>query len=150
MALDAKKLDKPFLKLRKLVRKISKVPTQDEVHDIRTNTRHVEAILEALQLSRTPKGRRALRAVTPIRKKAGEVRDMDVLTGFSATLSSGRDAQCLVKLLEHLGEERARAAKKLRSSRTNAGRGERAACSSGLRFRQPFPSPMEFARDEAG
>lgn len=116
MALDPKKLDKPLIKLRKLVRKMSKVPTQDEVHDIRTNTRRVEATLEALQLSRTPKGRRVLRAVTPIRKKAGDVRDMDVLTGFSATLSSSRDAQCLVTLLEHLGEERARAASKLQNA----------------------------------
>jgi hypothetical protein len=34
--------------------------------------------------------------------------------------------------------------------RTSAGRGERAACSSGLRFPQQFPSPMEYVRDEAG
>ena len=34
--------------------------------------------------------------------------------------------------------------------RTNAGRGGRAGCSSGLRFRLRFPSPMECVRDEAG
>ena len=38
---------------------------------------------------------------------------MDVLTGFAATLSSDGDKQCLVKLLEHLGEDRARAANRL-------------------------------------
>lgn len=118
MSLDPKKLDKPFTKLRKLVCKMSKVPTQDEVHDIRTNTRRVEATLDALQLSRMGKGRHVLLAVTPIRKQAGEVRDMDVLTGFSATLSCNRDEQCLVKLLEHLGEERARAANRLRKTVT--------------------------------
>src|SRR5438445_9646223 len=36
------------------------------------------------------------------------------------------------------------------SCRTTAGRGGRAACSSGLHFRQRFPSPMEYVRDEAG
>lgn len=116
MSLDPKKLEKPLVKLRKLVRKVSKVPTQDEVHDIRTNTRRLEAVLEALHLEGRRKGRRLLRAVTPIRKKAGNVRDMDVLTGFSATLSRDGDDQCLVKLLEHLGVERARGASTLRKT----------------------------------
>jgi CHAD domain-containing protein len=116
MPLDRKKMEKPFIKLRKLLRKISKVPTQDEVHDIRTNTRRVEATLQALQLDGRRKGRRVLRAITPMRKKAGDVRDMDVLTGFSAMLSSKGDDQCLVKLLEHLGAARARGASRLRKT----------------------------------
>jgi CHAD domain-containing protein len=116
MPLDPKKLDKPFVKLRKLVRKVSKAPTQEEVHNIRTNARRVEASLEALQLDRKRKGRRVLRAITPIRKKAGDVRDMDVLTGFAATLANDGHDQCLTKLLEHLGAERARYAGKLRKT----------------------------------
>jgi len=122
MALDPKKLEKPLVKLRKLVRKISRVPTQDEVHDIRTNTRRVEATLHALQLDGGRKGRRLLRAITPMRKKAGDVRDMDVLTGFSARLSSNKNDQCLVKLLEHLGEARARGASKLRKTVAKRGK----------------------------
>jgi CHAD domain-containing protein len=116
MPLDPKKLEKPLIKLQKLVRKMSRVPTQDEVHDIRTNTRRVEATLQALRLGRRRKGRRVLRAVTPMRKKAGDVRDMDVLTGFSARLASNGHDQCLVKLLEHLGDQRARGASKLRKT----------------------------------
>jgi len=116
MSLDPKKLDKPLVKLGKLVRKMSKEPTQDEVHDIRTNARRVEAILQALQLDRKGKGRRVLSAITPIRKKAGDVRDMDVLTGFAATLAADGHDQCLTKLLEHLGAERARYAGKLRNT----------------------------------
>jgi len=119
MTLDAKKLDKPLLKLRKVVGRMSKVPTQGEVHDLRTNTRRVEATLAALQLDRKRKGRRVLSAVTPMRKKAGDVRDMDVLTGFAATLSSDGDDQCLVKLLEHLGEERGNGANRLRKTIAN-------------------------------
>jgi len=113
MALDPKKLNKPLKKLRKLVRKMPKEPTQGEVHDLRTNTRRAQATLEALQLDRKRKGRRVLRAVTPIRKKAGDVRDMDVLTGFATRLAGDNDSPCLVKLLEHLGEERARGANRL-------------------------------------
>jgi len=114
MALDAKKLEQPLLKLRKLLREASRVPGQDEVHDIRTNTRRVEAVVEALHLYKQRKGRRVLKAVTPIRKSAGVVRDMDVLTGFSATLSSNGQNSCLVRLLGFLREERARGARKLR------------------------------------
>jgi len=116
MPLDPKRLEKSFTKLRKLVRELSNDPTQDEVHDIRTNTRRVEATLQALQLDQRREGRRVLRAVTPMRKKAGDVRDMDVLTGFSATLSDDGDGQCLVKLLEYLGQERGRGAGKLRKT----------------------------------
>jgi CHAD domain-containing protein len=71
MPLDSKKLEKSFVKLRKLVRKMSKHPTQDEVHDIRTNIRRVEATLQALQINRSRHGRRVLRAITPMRQKAG-------------------------------------------------------------------------------
>jgi len=121
MALDPKKLEKSFVKLRKLVRKMSKRATQDEVHDLRTNTRRVEATLQALQLNRSQEGRHVLRAVTPMRKKAGDVRDMDVLTGFAAGLACKGDEQCLVKLLEHLGQERGRGARKLRKTGRNRG-----------------------------
>jgi CHAD domain-containing protein len=116
MPLDSKKLEKSFVKLRKLVRKMSKHPTQDEVHDIRTNIRRVEATLQALRINRSRHGRRVLRAITPMRQKAGDVRDMDVLTGFSATLSRNGDDQCLVKLLEYLGQRRGRHANKLRKT----------------------------------
>jgi len=116
MALDPKKLEKPLVKLRKLLRKTSRVPGQDEVHDIRTNTRRVEAVVEALHLRKKRKGRRVLKAVTPIRKPAGHVRDMDVLTGFCATLSNNGEDPCLVRLLEVLDQRRARRARKLRKT----------------------------------
>lgn len=116
MPLDRKKLEECFVKLRKLVRRMSKRATQDEVHDIRTHARRVEATLQALQLDRSREGRRVLRAVTPMRKKAGDVRDMDVLTGFAAPLSRKGDEPCLIKLLEHLGQDRGRAANKLRKT----------------------------------
>ncbi len=44
------------------------------------------------------------------------LRDMDVLTGFAAPLSRKGDEPCLIKLLEHLGQDRGRAANKLRKT----------------------------------
>jgi CHAD domain-containing protein len=56
-----------------------------------------------------------LKAVKPVRKRAGKVRDMDVLTGFASTLSSDSNNgnECLVQLLEHLGHRRFQDSRKL-------------------------------------
>jgi CHAD domain-containing protein len=113
MPLDPDKLEQPLDKLRKSLNKLPKQPSADQVHDIRTRTRRVEATLHALHLDRKRKGRRTLKAVAPVRKRAGKVRDMDVLMAFASTLSSDRDNECLVQLLEHLGQQRFRGARKL-------------------------------------
>jgi CHAD domain-containing protein len=116
MALAPNNIEKPLDKLRKSLKKIRKRPTPDEVHDLRTNSRRVEATLHALMLDQKRRGRRILKAVTPLRKRAGSVRDMDVLTGFASTLSEDGNNQCLVQLLEHLGETRFQGARALRRS----------------------------------
>jgi CHAD domain-containing protein len=113
MALDPKKLNKPFTQLRKTLKKFPRKPTPDDVHDVRTRTRKVEATLKAVHMNRKRKGQRILDAVTPVRKRAGKVRDMDVLIAFASGLKSDRDHDCLVQLLEHLGNERYRNARKL-------------------------------------
>jgi hypothetical protein len=57
-------------------------------------------------------GRRLLATVAPIRKKAGKVREMDVLTGFAATLAND-GKECLTQLMEHLGAKRLRSVRRL-------------------------------------
>lgn len=106
MALDPKELKKPLSKLRKVLKKMPKQPPPEQVHDLRTNTRRIEASLAALQLDRKRKGKRLLKAITPLRRCAGDVRDMDVLTGFASGLSSHDNQQAVVQLLESLGESR--------------------------------------------
>ena len=113
MALDTKTLTKSFTQLRKTLKKFPRQPTPDDVHDVRTRSRKVEATLKALQMDHKRKGQRVLDAVTPVRKRAGKVRDMDVLIAFASELKSDRDRDCLVQLLEHLGNERYRNARKL-------------------------------------
>lgn len=113
MALDRKQLVKPEKKLRKLLKNFPTQPTPDEVHDLRTNTRKVEALVKALQLDSRRNEQKLLTALTPVRRKAGNVRDMDVLTGFASTLHAGYEQDCRVALLEYLGNKRYRQAKKL-------------------------------------
>jgi CHAD domain-containing protein len=113
MAFDSDRVRKPIRKLRKLLRKLPKQPTPDEVHNLRTNTRRLEAILCALSLDSHRNDRRLLKNLAQVRKRAGKVRDMDVLTGFADGVHVNGEQDCKVKLLEHLGAKRRKGAKKL-------------------------------------
>jgi CHAD domain-containing protein len=111
MALDRNRLVKPVKKLQKLVKKIDIEPAPDKVHALRTNTRRVEAMYHALSPGRH---RTVLKDLERVRKRAGKVRDMDVLTGYASTVDlSGEEQECAVRLLEYLGAQRRKFAKKL-------------------------------------
>ena len=121
MSLDVKELTKPIRKLRKSLKKASRKPSPDQVHDIRTQSRRLEASIAAFRLDQEPIGRRVLEAITPIRKKAGTVRDMDVLTEFAAGLPKEARDECFFRLLTHLGARRVRSARKLYKTITKYG-----------------------------
>jgi CHAD domain-containing protein len=116
MALDPEEVQKPLSKSRKLLKKRPKQPTPDQVHDLRTNSRRLEATLTALKLDRKRRGKRVLKTLAPLRRRAGRVRDMDVLTSFAAGLSPDGNQEAVVQLLEHLGESRFQAARRLHKS----------------------------------
>jgi CHAD domain-containing protein len=111
MSFNADEVGKHFRKLRKSIRKLGKRPTPEEVHDLRTRSRQVEASLQALMLDNTGRGRKALKAVNPIRKQAGQVRDMDVLSELASGLTS--EDKCRLRLLDYLSKQRLKGAAKL-------------------------------------
>ena len=113
MALDRTRLLKPIKKLEKLVKKLDREPTPDKVHDLRTSTRRVEAIFEALSLDSQDSGKAMLKDLARLRKRAGKVRDMDVLTSYAASLHLDGEEDCKVQLLEYLGAQRRKYARKL-------------------------------------
>jgi CHAD domain-containing protein len=113
MPLDPKKLQKPVRQLRKSLKKLSDRPSPEEVHDIRTQCRRLEAITHALMLDRRKDGQRLLSSIASIRKHAGKVRDMDVLTGYVVGLAARHEEECRVQLIEDLGGKRLRFAEKL-------------------------------------
>lgn len=113
MALDPKSVDKPFRKLRKLLKNFPDPPEPEDVHDVRTYTRRIEAMTTAFQLDRKKVGKELIKNLTPIRKTAGDVRDMDVLTDFAASLDPNGDSDCRLQLLQHLASRRTKAATKL-------------------------------------
>ena len=113
MSLHPAKLQKPLRKLRKMLNKIPRKPAPEQVHDLRTLMRRIEAMFRALMIESKRNQKRLLKALKPVRKKAGKVRDMDVLTGFASKLRPNGDEECLVELLEYLGAERYKQARKL-------------------------------------
>jgi CHAD domain-containing protein len=82
---------------------------------LRTNTRRLEATIAALGLGSNGNERRLLRELAPIRKRAGKVRDMDVLTADAANVHLDGEQDCQVQVLEYLGAERERQVEKLRA-----------------------------------
>jgi CHAD domain-containing protein len=113
MALDIKSVNKPFRKLRKLLKNFPDPPDPEDVHDVRTYTRRIEAMTGAFQLDSKKAGKNLAKSLKPIRRAAGDVRDIDVLTDFAASLDPNGDAACRLKLMQHLADHRTRAAARL-------------------------------------
>jgi len=123
MPLDAGELDSRIQKLRKSLKGFSRNPTVEQVHDLRTRTRRVESIFQSLDMASSGKERKLLGELKRVRKRAGKVRDMDVLTSHVIGLGLDEDAECVVRLAHHLGVVRYRNARKLHAEvRQHTGR----------------------------
>jgi CHAD domain-containing protein len=110
MAIEIDRLEKPLRKLRKALKSLSKDPPPEEVHKLRTRARHIESIAPALTSGKNKKTRRLIKSIKPVRKAAGSVRDMDVLTGNALTLPQNAHSESLLRLIEHLRETRQQSA----------------------------------------
>lgn len=124
MALDFNRIQKPVRKLRKLLKKMPPRPSPQQIHDFRTQSRQLEANLKAFGLDSARTGGRILKRLSRLRKRAGKVRDMDVLTGYASGMPREAGEQdCSVRLLEYLGAQRRKQAKKFHDvSRKDGGK----------------------------
>ena len=120
MAIDLDRIHKPVRRLRRFIKKSPKRPSSGQIHDLRTSARRLETEISSIAPGRPRKNeRRLLRHLAKVRKRAGKIRDMDVLVGDTLTVSltGGLRAEqdCLVRLLETLGARRTKHVKKMRS-----------------------------------
>ena len=113
MPLSSKRLLKPFRKLRNALRAASKRASPARIHELRIQVRRVEAIVHTFLPYLKHDGERLIQGLEPIRKKAGRVRDLDVLTEIVSNLGIEEESPCIAKLLVHLSAERIRWARKL-------------------------------------
>jgi CHAD domain-containing protein len=112
MEKDPNKMKQPARKLRKSLKSLPSDLPIDFVHRLRTQTGRLEAIVAASVLERKKLARQLLKTLRPVRKAAGEVRDMDVLTAKAQTLS-GRRNDSVERLVEHLVDTRVQSARTL-------------------------------------
>lgn len=115
MPLDSHELDQRLRKLSKSLKSLPSDPTADEVHDLRTRTRRVESILQALEMDSARNEKKLLAGLRSVRSRCGKVRDMDVLTGYVVGLGVNDDPNCVLRLVHSLGVERHHQARKLHS-----------------------------------
>jgi CHAD domain-containing protein len=115
--LDVKRVQNPVRKLRKILKKMTAEPGPEEVHAFRTASRRMQATLRAFSLDSKGNGRHILKRLSRLRKLAGKVRDMDVLTDYASSLPrQSEEKECSVRLLEHLGAQRQKYARKLHNA----------------------------------
>jgi len=115
MPVDVERIEKSTSRIAKFLRKNSNRPTAEAIHDLRTDSRRLETAFVTVELNTKGKVKRLLRDLGNVRKRAGKVRDMDVLTAYALTVQPKREQDCLVRLFEHLGAERSEYVKKLRA-----------------------------------
>jgi len=113
MAGELERVRKALRELDKSLKSLPANPTPDAVHKLRTAARRVEAIAAVLESTEGKKSRRLVKAIEPMRKAAGGVRDMDVLAANVRRLSRYDAGESLNRLLDHLGTVRRQNAEKL-------------------------------------
>jgi CHAD domain-containing protein len=106
-------LREPFRKLRESLKHIEKNPPPEDVHKLRIQARRIESIASALTPAGGHKARRLIKPVKQLRRAAGGVRDMDVLTGNALSLCDRVNRQSLARLVDYLRSARAENALKL-------------------------------------
>ncbi|HEY1470464.1 MAG TPA: CHAD domain-containing protein [Candidatus Acidoferrum sp.] len=119
---DNDRIQKPVRRLRKFLKKAPSRPDSQQIHKLRTDIRRVETTIQAFALGDKKNERRVLRSLARLRKRAGKIRDMDVLTGYALRIRLDGELDCLVQLLEGLGAERNRHARKLKTIVKSDGR----------------------------
>jgi CHAD domain-containing protein len=93
---------KTLRELGKSMKTLRSSAMPSEIHKLRTATRRTEAIAAALPPVHVKKSRRLVKLIEPVRKAAGDVRDMDVLTTHLRRLARGHAGNSLTRLMEHL------------------------------------------------
>jgi CHAD domain-containing protein len=113
MGLELGNVRKPVRQLRRSLKRLPDDPPMNDVHNLRTCARRLQAIVTALTPVKKQPTRHLLKTLKPVCKAAGKVRDMDVLSARALTLAGHLHDDSLALLLEHLHAVRIESAHKL-------------------------------------
>ncbi len=79
---------KPLRKLYKELKDFPADPSAEQVHELRTQARRLEAVVHTFSSDSDGEGQRLLKLMKPVRKAAGKVRDVDVFYREASSRSS--------------------------------------------------------------
>ena len=120
MPVDHQRTQHLFKKLSQLLGQCATRPHPEAVHDLRTISRRVEALLDALATEPDRNQRKLTRRLKRLRRRAGRVRDIDVQIIALRTLKIGRDSGRKAQLVRHLNDRRTRREGKLQKALDSA------------------------------
>src|SRR6185437_2198386 len=112
-AMELDRVEKPLRQMRKLLKDLPADPAPEEVHQLRTRARRIEAVATALEPVDGKAAKQLVKAIKPVRKAAGGVRDMDVLTGDLLGMPQDGKNGARVRLVGHLAGMRQESADEL-------------------------------------
>jgi CHAD domain-containing protein len=113
MQLALGQVRKAIREMRKSLRDLPSNPPQKAVHNLRTRSRRVEAISAALLPRNKDDTHQLLKSIKPLRKAAGDVRDMDVLEAKARQLLRRNHDASFERLIAHIRAMRAEGAREL-------------------------------------
>ena len=102
MQLEPRQVKKPIRELRRSLRDLPANPPKRAVHNLRTRSRRIEAIGAALLPRNGECARQLFKTIKPLRRAAGDVRDMDVLEANVRLLLRRTHDPSFQQLLAHL------------------------------------------------
>lgn len=112
MTFDTKASCRIFQKLDRQIVKLSKEASAANVHKFRTSSRRVEAVLEELCSDPDRNARKLLKLLAGLRKKAGEVRDLEVQVAALKNLKIAREVGHKAQMIRSMAAEHAKRNKK--------------------------------------
>lgn len=116
MAIDAERCRAVFQKLDGDLMKLGSKPSAKRVHGFRTDTRRIQILLTELSSKLDRSGKKLLKQLNSIRKRAGKLRDLDVQLTALRNLKVPREPRRKTQLINDLIDLRAKQEKKLRAS----------------------------------
>ncbi len=113
MPVDEQRIHRLFGKLRRQLGKVASGTQAKNVHLFRTSTRRLEAVVEELVPEPDANLRKLMKQLGKLRRRAGRVRDLDVLMTKLRTLNGSAEPARKLELLRSLSERRSRQEQKL-------------------------------------
>ncbi|HZC24332.1 MAG TPA: CHAD domain-containing protein [Candidatus Binatia bacterium] len=114
MAISSEQLHRIFRKTERELDRLSSEKHAQAVHGFRTSSRRLETLLEEIAPRRDRQGKKLLKLLNAIRRRAGKVRDLDVQLAALRSLKVPQEPRRKTSLMQNLLELRLKREAKLR------------------------------------